>query len=93
MEKGQPPGELSQKAEEAFIQASIYGDSLLGGIELAGYRYLVLVSEDRLQIPPDRIEKEVVYRHINIAVNPSLPSKTSRKQAFQASLEKKSNLL
>jgi hypothetical protein len=79
------PGDLNLNAEQAFIQASIYGDSLLGGIELAGYRYLVLVSEDRLEIPSDRIEREVVYRHINIAVKPSVPSKVSRKQALDKS--------
>lgn len=69
------PGELIKKAQEAFRQASVYSRSLLGGLELAGYRYLVLVSQDRLSPLDDRTENGVVYRHINITVQPSVPSK------------------
>jgi hypothetical protein len=70
--------ELETKAEEAYIQAKLYGAGSLAGFELAGYRYLVLVSEDRLRsVPPDRPEKEVIYCHINIPVNPKPPSKST----------------
>ncbi|MEW6388147.1 MAG: hypothetical protein AB1491_11585 [Thermodesulfobacteriota bacterium] len=75
------PKELTAKAEEAFKQASIYGNSLLAGIELAGYRYLVFVSEGRLDLPSNRIENEITYRHINIPVKPSVPSKTHKAKA------------
>jgi len=69
------PEDLDVQAEKAFKQALVYGDSLLAGIELAGYRYLVLVSDDRLELPSDRTENEVVYRYINIPVQPRVPSK------------------
>jgi hypothetical protein len=68
-------GKVDKKAEEAYTQAKLYGESSLAGFELASYRYLVLVSEDRLEVPPDKPEKEVIYRHINIPVNPRVPSK------------------
>jgi hypothetical protein len=69
------PGEMEQRANKAFTQASLYGESSLAGFELASYRYLVLVSKDRLEMPSDRSENEIIYRHINIPVNPSVPSK------------------
>ena len=71
------PGEMEQRATEAFNQAAVYGESSLAGFELASYRYLVMVSEDRLKMPPDRPDKESIYRHINIPVNPRVPSKNN----------------
>ena len=68
-------GEVDKKAEEAYTQAKLYGAGSLAGFELAGYRYLVLVSEDRLKVPPERPEQEIIYRHINIPVNTRVPSK------------------
>jgi hypothetical protein len=49
---------------------------VLAGSELVGYRYAVVVSEKHVHIPEDIREKDVLYRHINIAVNPSTPSKS-----------------
>ena len=63
------------QAEKAFKQASVYSGSSLAGFELAGYRYLVLVTEDKLNIPSDRKEDGVTYKHINIAVKRSVPSR------------------
>jgi hypothetical protein len=38
-----------EKAKKARNQARIYAGSVLGGVELRQYRYIVLVSKDRLQ--------------------------------------------
>ncbi|MBW2619275.1 MAG: hypothetical protein JRC92_10410 [Deltaproteobacteria bacterium] len=66
--------ELNKQAKQAFKQASVYGSSSLAGFELAGYRYLILVSEGRIEMPPDRNENGVIYQHINIPVKPKYPS-------------------
>ena len=67
--------ELADKLADARSQASRYGRGLLGGFELAGYRYLVIVSERILQLPPDEIVDNIRYRHVNIAVDPLPPSR------------------
>jgi len=68
-----------KKYEEALNQAGLYAKGSLASIELKGYRYLVIVSEDFLRDLPDDIEQEgIVYKYINIAVNPSTPSKQAR---------------
>lgn len=60
-------------------QAEIYCSDVLGGIEIRNYRYLVMVSEERLTMPDDTIKAGAIYRHINIAVNPGSPSLESKK--------------
>ncbi len=69
------PEELEIQAQKAFKQASVYACSSMAGFELAGYRYLVLISKDRLGMPSDRNENGVIYQHINIAVERQVPSK------------------
>jgi len=69
------PEELKTKVEDAYKQASIYSCSSMAGFELSSYRYLVFVSQERLNMPPDKPADEVIYRHINIAVEPKPPSK------------------
>jgi hypothetical protein len=72
------------KFRMAYEQAKTYKQGVLGGVELAGYRYLIVVSEKDLQsedVPTDFSENGVVYRHINIVINPDLPSVRSRKLA------------
>ena len=66
---------------EARTQADLYKQGALAGIELTQYRYLIVVSLKELpSIPPDEsTDKSVVYRHINIAVQPALPSKAAKK--------------
>ena len=66
--------DLADKIREAFEQTKLYVSGVLGGIELANYRYLVMVSEKSMKMPSDSIEGTIVYRHINIAVNPDTPS-------------------
>lgn len=71
--------EASTKAEQARKQAALYNAGILGGIELANYRYIVLVSEEQLDRMDDIEENGVTYRHINIAVAPLSPSKQAVK--------------
>lgn len=74
-----PAGELNKKIHEAQKQAEIYRLDVLGGVEIRKYRYLVMVSEERLKMPDDNIKDGIIYRHINIAVNPGSPSQESKK--------------
>lgn len=71
------PSEAATQASQALAQASRYAVGLLAGFEVKSPRYLVLVSEDLIQPPADVIQGDVTYRHINIAVKPSPPSKSS----------------
>ncbi len=49
-----------------------------GENELAGYRDIVIVSEDYLKMPPDhKDDNNITYRHRNIAVNRKTPSKVA----------------
>ena len=70
--------ELNAKIEEARRQAAIYSSGVLGGIQIANYRYLVMVSERKMKMPDNRLEEAITYRHINIAVNPKDPSVEAR---------------
>lgn len=56
-------------------QASRYACGMLAGIELSNYRFAVVVSEQSINAPPDIQLDGVIYRHVNIAVNPLTPSK------------------
>lgn len=71
-----PAKELKRKAEQAFKQAKRYARGLLAGLELANYRYLVIVSKDNVDMPADLIDDHVDYRYFNIAVDPSPPSRS-----------------
>lgn len=69
------PTETEAKAGKAREQAARYTVGALGGVELARYRFIVLVSKETLMLPGDHLENGVVYRHINVAVDPKSPSK------------------
>jgi hypothetical protein len=71
------PEELQTQLVQARRQASRYVAGILGGIELASYRYLVIVSRDRSSMPADSSEEGIVYRNVNIAVDPLPPSRRS----------------
>jgi hypothetical protein len=66
--------QLEEKIKEAIRQTELYSSGVLGGIEIANYRFLVMVSDKNLQMPENFIKETVVYRHINVAVDPSTPS-------------------
>ena len=72
------PEQLANKISEALKQTQLYSSGVLGGIELANYRYLVMVSKKIMKMPDDLLEGAVTYRHINIAVNPQVPSEEAR---------------
>lgn len=69
------PAEVIAQAEQAFRQASIYAGSSLAGFELKAYRYLVLVSKDRVNLPDNRSQDGIAYHYINIPVKPNVPSR------------------
>ena len=63
--------------QQARAQAQRYAQGALGGSELADYRYLVVVSEQQVERPHDLNDGGIMYRHINIAVDPETPSRTN----------------
>lgn len=67
---------VHKAAEQAIRQASLYASGALGAVELRSVRYVVLVSKDRIALPGDVESDGVLYKHVNIAVAPSSPSKT-----------------
>lgn len=71
------PPDVAAQAAQAMIQAKLYGQGVLGGIELKSRRYLVLITEKRQTMPVDVVDAGVEYRHINIAVDPDVPSATT----------------
>jgi hypothetical protein len=66
--------ETAKQFAGAKAQANRYAAGALGGSELTGYRYLVVVSGPQVRVPDDVIEGQVRYRHTNIAVQPRTPS-------------------
>ena len=67
-------GSGEKEFEQARKQAEIYGDGVMGGVELASRRFLVVVSLKAISAAPDLTVGGVTYRHINIAVDPDRPS-------------------
>jgi hypothetical protein len=51
--------------EQARAQGNLYAKGSLAGIELAAYRYAVVVSEKRIVVPADVTDRGVTYRHVN----------------------------
>lgn len=68
---------------EARKQADLYKQGPLAGVELTGYRYLIVVSLKalpRTSIPDDELSPDgITYRHVNIVTEPDVPSKASKK--------------
>jgi hypothetical protein len=78
--KVQAQEDSEKKADEAQAQAELYAGGILGAFELADVRYLVLVSKDVLRAVENRRKGEVTYRVVNIPIDPSTPSKLSRRR-------------
>ena len=70
------PNKTEAMAADARKQAARYTVGALGGVELARYRFIVLVSKETLKLPEDHPENGVEYRHVNVAVDPKSPSKS-----------------
>jgi len=73
--KAGPKDNPRQRFEEARAQARRYAQGALAGIELTGSRYLVVVSRRQIQVPDDLNESGIMYRHVNIPVEPEVPSR------------------
>jgi len=71
------PADQANIAASARKQAELYQTGILGGLELRGYRYIVLVSKKRLPSLDDVQTGSVSYRHVNVAVDPDVPSKAA----------------
>ncbi len=74
-------GDALSRFEEARDQAALYRQSALVDTELTSYRYAVAVSLTDLPkgaVPEDKDIGGVVYRHINIAIEPRPPSVQAR---------------
>jgi len=73
--------ESDAKASQALYQARLYSASILAGSELSSRRYLVMVSEARLQPRAHHRDGSLTYEYVNIAVSPDVPSKRPRRGA------------
>jgi hypothetical protein len=71
---------LATKATDARKQADLYRAGVLGGAEVKGTRYVVLVTGEDLPAPGDVSSGTVVYRHVVIAVAPRTPSAAARRR-------------
>jgi len=67
--------DAGKKFEQARLQARRYAQGALAGSELTTYPYAVVISRQQIQTPDDLMEDGVQYRHINIAVDPPIPSR------------------
>lgn len=68
--------EAERRFGEARAQAERYAQGALAGVELTSVRYLIVVSREQVTTPDDFIDGGIIYRHINIAVEPRVPSRT-----------------
>jgi hypothetical protein len=67
-----------KRYEEAREQAALYKEGPLDGSELRDYRYVLAVSLRDLPPVADLTVNHVIYRHINIAIEPRTPSRQAR---------------
>lgn len=67
--------EPAKRFEAARNQAQRYAEDALLANELTDYRYAIVVSEGQLEVPDDFRIGHTLYRHINIAVKPAVPSR------------------
>jgi hypothetical protein len=70
--------EVETKCREAREQTKLYTSGVLGGTELTGYRYIVVVSEKEIRLPEPHYDGGIEYRYVNIVVDPSTPSVAAR---------------
>lgn len=71
------PSSVKEKIREAVDQARRYSKGVLAGVELSNYIYIVIVTENVYEMPPDEEINGSRYKCINLAVNPQPPSKGS----------------
>lgn len=71
--------EVIPQLDGARRQAELYSSGSLSDLELLTTRFLIVVTDRQADVPPDIVNANVRYRHINIAVNPESPSKASKR--------------
>jgi hypothetical protein len=72
------PDRLDRAFEEARRQVGEYSAGALGGAELIGYRYVLLVVEKQCTAPADVTTGQITYKAVVLAVNPMTPSQLAR---------------
>jgi hypothetical protein len=69
----------------ARAQADLYAQGVLAGTELSSHRYLIVVTQKELPlhvVPADDLTaRGMIYRHVNIVIQPKVPSKAAKKPA------------
>jgi hypothetical protein len=64
-------------------QADLYSQGALAGLELRSHRYIIVVTPKELPFgtlgSDDRTASGVIYRHVNIVIEPEVPSKVARR--------------
>jgi hypothetical protein len=73
------PQDVASLFAEARQQAGLYAGGSLSDLELTTVRFLVVVSEKVVPVPPDVTDGSVRYRHRLVVVNPDSPSKAAKK--------------
>lgn len=73
--KASSDSEVRKSFADAKDQVCRYARGALAGLELAQYRYLVMVSKKVSVMLDDIRENEIIYRYVNIAVDPAPPSR------------------
>jgi hypothetical protein len=73
--KANADDQSSRCFEEARLQARRYAQGPLAASELTRYRYAVVVSRQQVEVPADFREGGFVCRHINVSVDPRVPSR------------------
>ncbi len=73
--------DLDKVIAGAQIQADLYVGGVLEGTELRRIRYVVVVTEQQMKMPPDVSRGDYLIRHVNIAVKPASPSVAAPKLA------------
>lgn len=76
--KADPDRNAPERFKSARDQAALYAQGALAGSELTTYRYAVVVSRRQIAVPADVEQGGIVYRNINIAVDPEPPSRRAQ---------------
>lgn len=75
-------GNAAAQFRAARAQADLYEEGVLAGVELARFRYLIAVSLKplpRALIPVDSEVGGIMYRHLNVVIEPLTPSISAKK--------------
>jgi len=71
--------EVEVKYRQGKEQVAQYSEGVLGGVELADTRYVVVVTEHMASGNDEVDENGITYKFVNIAVDPEAPSQAARR--------------